>query len=138
MDRAQLQQLAELRVKDAEALLDSGRWAASYYLLGYSLECALKACIAKQFREHEVPDRRLVNSFYTHRLDELLAISRLGLDFDARGANDLHFRDNWEVACRWNETARYDLLVSAAAARELYRAVTDAATGILPWLITQW
>lgn len=75
MDRRQFQQLAELRLEDAEALLASGRWAAAYYLLGYCVECALKACVAKQFRSDEVPDRKLVNSFYTHRLDELLSIS---------------------------------------------------------------
>ena len=65
MDRTQFQQLAELRREDAETLLAASRWGAAYYLLGYSIECALKACVAKQFRLHEVPDKKLVNSFYT-------------------------------------------------------------------------
>jgi len=47
VDREQLQQLAELRLEDAEALIASGRWAAAYYLLGYSVECGLKACVAR-------------------------------------------------------------------------------------------
>ena len=72
MDRAQFQQLADLRLRDAEVLLAAGQWAAAYYLLGYCIECALKACIAKQFLQHDVPDRKLVNSFYTRRLDDLL------------------------------------------------------------------
>jgi hypothetical protein len=83
VDRGQLQQLAELRLEDAEALITSGRWAAAYYLLGYCVECGLKACVAKQFRADEVPDRKLVNSFYTHRLDELLAISGAKSEFEA-------------------------------------------------------
>jgi HEPN domain-containing protein len=70
MDRAQLQQLAELRLRDADALLTAGRWDAAYYLLAYCVECALKACVAKQFRLHEVPDKKLVNSFYTHSFDD--------------------------------------------------------------------
>ena len=72
MDRLDLQVLAEARVGDAESLLRDGRWAAAYYLLGYAVECGLKACAAKQFHEHEVPDRTLINDFYTHRLDKLL------------------------------------------------------------------
>jgi len=53
MDRIKLQQLAEVRLKDAEVLLTAGQWEAAYYLLGYCIECALKACVAKQFRSTE-------------------------------------------------------------------------------------
>ena len=49
MDKANLQQIAEIRVRDAEVLLAAGQWDAAYYLPGYSIECALKACISKQF-----------------------------------------------------------------------------------------
>ncbi len=49
MDREQLEQLAELRLEDAEALIASGRWAAAYYLLGYAVECALKAASPSSF-----------------------------------------------------------------------------------------
>ena len=48
MNRRDLQQLADDRVLDAEALLNAGRWAAAYYLSGYAVECALKARIARQ------------------------------------------------------------------------------------------
>ena len=65
MDRSDLQVLAEARVVDAEALLEAGRWAAAYYLLGYAVECGLKACAAKQFNQYEVPDKTVVNDFYT-------------------------------------------------------------------------
>ena len=75
MNRTDLQLLADVRVADAEALLEAKRWAAAYYLLGYAVECALKACVARQFRQDEVPDRTVVNNFYSHRLDQLLGIS---------------------------------------------------------------
>jgi hypothetical protein len=75
MDRTKLQGLAELRLGDAEALLAVRRWDGAYYLLGYCVECALKACVAKQFRQYDVPDRKLVNAFYTHDLEELLNLS---------------------------------------------------------------
>jgi HEPN domain-containing protein len=47
MNRADLQQLAELRITEAKVLLDNGFYAGAYYLAGYAVECALKACIAK-------------------------------------------------------------------------------------------
>jgi hypothetical protein len=49
MNRAELQQLAEARLADAQVLLEAGRLDGAYYLLGYVVECALKSCIAKQF-----------------------------------------------------------------------------------------
>ena len=138
MDRHQLQQLAELRLADAEALLASGRWAAAYYLLGYCVECALKACVAKQFRSDVVPDRKLVNSFYTHRLDELLTISGTKSEFEMRAQSDPNFEENWSTIGQWNEAARYDPLITEALAREMREAVTNTTSGILPWLKTQW
>ena len=41
MNRADLQAMAEERVKDAKALLDGGRWEFAYYVSGYAVECAL-------------------------------------------------------------------------------------------------
>jgi len=47
VNRTQLQQLAEERVRDAEALLKAGQWSGAYYLAGFAVEFGLKACIAK-------------------------------------------------------------------------------------------
>lgn len=138
MDRTRLQQLAEIRLKDAEVLLSDGRWQAAYYLLGYSIECALKACVAKQFKEYEVPDKKLVNSFYTHRLDELLTISGVKSELETQTRRDVNFALNWNLVRDWTEAARYELDVAETSARNMHEAVTHAASGILPWLRTQW
>ena len=138
MDRAQLQQLAELRLRDADALLTAGRWDAAYYLLGYCVECALKACVAKQFRLHEVPDKKLVNSFYTHRLDELLTISGVKSEMEIHAKTDSSFEINWNTMRDWSETTRYDIGIAEAFARGMYDAVTNTASGILPGLKTRW
>jgi hypothetical protein len=47
MNRNDFQKISRLRVKEAKALLDNGYPAGAYYLMGYAVECALKACIAK-------------------------------------------------------------------------------------------
>jgi hypothetical protein len=97
MDRSNLQKLADARVADAQALLQAGRWAAAYYLLGYAIECGLKACAAKQFHEHEVPNKTIVNDFYTHRIDKLLNISGVKDALDKRVAADPQFWANWKI-----------------------------------------
>lgn len=40
MNRADLQTLSDLRLADGEALLQAGRFAGAYYMLGYAVECA--------------------------------------------------------------------------------------------------
>lgn len=138
MDRTKLQELAELRLGDAEALLAVGRWDGAYYLLGYCVECALKACVAKQFRLHEVPDKKLINTFYTHRLDELLTISGVKSEMESHAKTDANFEINWNTVRDWSEAARYDIGITEAFARGMHDAVTNVASGILPWLKTQW
>jgi hypothetical protein len=138
MDRSDLQILAEARVADAEALLHGGRWAATYYLLGYAVECGLKACAARQFREHEVPDKKIVNDFYTHRLGQLLNISGARSALESRAADDPPFQVNWNTVCDWEETSRYDHSTTETEARDMLLAVTDPSSGVLTWLKTQW
>ena len=50
-----LQDLAELRIKEARILLDAGSYPGAFYLAGYSVECALKACIAKALANWNAP-----------------------------------------------------------------------------------
>ncbi len=138
MDRSDLQILAAARVADAESLMNGGRWAAAYYLLGYAVECGLKACAAKQFHEHEAPDRTIVNNFYTHQLDRLLDISGAKAVHQARAAGDPQFQVNWNVVHDWNESSRYDHSTTETKARDMLAAVTDPSSGVLTWLKTQW
>jgi len=45
VNKVEWRALAEARVLDAEALLAASRWPAAYYLIGYAVECGLKACV---------------------------------------------------------------------------------------------
>jgi hypothetical protein len=75
VNRAGFQKLAEMRLEDAKILLDQGKWPAAYYLAGYSVECALKACIiAFLNRSDEWPEPGFSNRCYTHSLDALLGL----------------------------------------------------------------
>ncbi|MBI3209103.1 MAG: HEPN domain-containing protein [Candidatus Solibacter usitatus] len=138
MDRATLERVSELRLCDAEALLAAGRWDAAYYLLGYVVECALKACVAKRFRLHEVPERKLLSVFYTHDLDELLRASEVKSEFDRNAKVNPGVAFNWNIVLDWSPDARYDVNKTESQARELYTAVTDCDSGVWTWLKTQY
>jgi HEPN domain-containing protein len=45
MNRFDSQKLASLRLREAKALLAAGFPEGAYYLAGYAVECALKACL---------------------------------------------------------------------------------------------
>ena len=138
MNRNELHILADARVTDAEVLLRAGRWGAAYYLLGYAVECALKACAAKTFREHEVPERTVVNDFYTHRADKLLNISDAKAALRERLAASPALQANWNTVRDWSADARYNHKVTEEEARDMFGAVTDPSSGVLPWLKTWW
>lgn len=92
MTRQDLQELAEARLADAEALLASGRYSGAYYMAGYAVECAIKACIARQFREHEFPDLQKVRQIYTHGYETLVKVAGLDLQSELARAG---FASNW-------------------------------------------
>ncbi len=56
MNRADLQQLGQMRIDEATLLLAHRHWSGAYYLAGYAVECALKACIAKRTQRHDFRD----------------------------------------------------------------------------------
>ncbi len=138
LNRDGLQRLADLRVAEARLLLDNGHYSGAYYLAGYAVECALKACIAKQVREFDFPDRKLASESYSHSLRSLLGtaglVGALGQDnaiYPGLGAN-------WEEVLKWNVESRYKTDVSLAECQRFYTAITNSANGILPWIKTYW
>lgn len=132
--RNELIQIAEIRLADAEALLAAERWAGAYYLLGYVCECALKASIVAGFGPQEIPDKKLANDFYTHRLDGLLKISPIGPTLESRVKTDGAFRNSWNTVSDWGEASRYRPEIGEDEARSLYVAITDKKSGLFTWL----
>jgi len=134
MDRAAWQRLSRLRQREARVLLDAGEFAGAYYLCGYAVECALKACIVRALPARTMPERKDVQAFYTHDLEQLLALTALkpGLMADATR------RTNWFTVKDWSEQARYRDDITTGQAHDLYRACTAAKIGVLPWLRKSW
>lgn len=134
MNKIELENLADIRIKEAEILLRSDCFHGAYYLSGYSLECALKACIAKQVREYDFPDKKLVNDSYSHNLKSLVSTAGLNQELFIQENQDKEFKLNWAVAVQWSEGSRYKLNITKQEAYDLFTAITDNKSGVMLWL----
>lgn len=136
MNRKQLRQLADMRLEEAVHLLKGGHPSGAYYLAGYAVECALKACIARKTQMHEFPDLDRVRESWTHKLTKLVAVAELGHELEAELARP-EFQVNWNAVKDWSEDSRYSRH-SARKARDFIEAVRDPHEGILTWLKKHW
>jgi len=138
MTRAELQAISRQRRREAAALLRSRMYPGAYYLVGYSVECALKACIAKQTNRYDFPNKRLAAESWTHDLEKLVQLAGIGPDLDRDTKASPALQLNWAITKDWSESVRYDLTITAAEARDLYSACTRRRNGILPWIRNKW
>ena len=137
MNRSDFKKLTKIRLQEARTLLKAGRFEGAYYLCGYAVECALKACIAKQTRRHDFPDKHRVNKSYSHDLVDLVRLGGIRRDLDARMQSDSAFRTNWNVVKDWSEKSRYKY-TSGQEARDLYTAIANPKHGVLKWIRQHW
>jgi HEPN domain-containing protein len=138
MNRSDFQNISKIRVKEARALIDKGFYSGAYYLLGYAVECALKACIASKTKKFDFPDKKLVNQSYTHDLVTLLRLSGLEPELENEIKQNSALNFNWTTVKDWSEDYRYNTKVSKVNAKNLYSAVTARKNGVLPWLEKYW
>ncbi len=138
LTRQKLQAIARLRRREAAALLKAKQFPGAYYLIGYAVECGLKACIAKQTKRHDFPNKELANKAFIHDPQKLLNLSGLGLELKKAMAATKSLEVNWTVVKDWSEEARYDSTITAAQAKDMYSACTARKHGVLPWIMKRW
>jgi HEPN domain-containing protein len=138
MNRYDLRELARQQVREARQLLRTRAPSGAYYLAGYAVECALKACITRGTQRYEFPSRHAVNESHTHDLEKLLRLAglerALAQDAWARAALGV----NWDTVKDWTEQSRYDVAMNMRRARDLYRAIRGRRDGVLPWVRRYW
>lgn len=138
MNRADFKKLALTRLGDAQALLRRRRFSGAYYIAGYAVECALKACIAKKTRRYDFPpDSDYVRKCYTHSIEQLLGPSGLDAAVKSRRERDSSFDRNWSLVNSWSSKSRY-VSHSAKEAKEILAAITDSASGVLECIRQYW
>ena len=138
MNRIDLQKISRLRVKEARALLQAGYFQGAYYLLGYSLECAIKACIAKQVAKHDFPVLQTVKDSHIHDLAKLLRTAGLYDKLVNDGKTAPALSVNWAIAKDWSSSVRYQDDKTPQAVKDFFSACTSPKHGILNWLKKSW
>jgi HEPN domain-containing protein len=137
MNRKIFQELTKVRVREARTLLEAHHYPGAYYLIGYAVECALKACVSKQVKRYDFPDKKFADKVYTHSLEALVGVAGLSFDLNRDRKVNSNFDTNWRVVKDWNESFRYDLGITKQQARDLYSACTGKY-GILSWIRKRW
>ncbi len=137
MNRKDLQFLARTRLEEARALSDFGLPAGAYYLAGYAVECALKACIAKRTNRYDFPDKKSVEASYTHNLRDLIKVANLEVAHLEKAKADPSFRNNWDLVKDWSEHSRYRTQ-KAELAQALLKAIGDRQHGVFIWIRRYW
>lgn len=138
MNRRDLQALSRERLRDAKVLRTKGQHVGAYYLVGYAVECALKACIARRTRRFDFPDRKPVADSHTHDLKKLIELAELKPQLDAASSADEMLQLNWLVVAKWKVEDRYRLDLSPDEARDLYRAISANKSGMMTWIRRHW
>jgi HEPN domain-containing protein len=139
MNRSDFHKLSEIRIKEAKVLLDLKLYEGAYYLCGYAVECALKACIAKRTQVHDFPPKpQVVRDYYQHDLESLAKLAGLESDLKRRQQSMVQFKASWELTVEWSEEKRYETHINEKSAKALYRAITNPRNGVLVWLKKYW
>jgi len=134
--RKDFQRLAELRAKEAATLAKTGSQQGAYYLAGFAVEWALKACIAKHTRRHDFPaDKDYAGKVYTHNLDQLLKLAHLDAQLDIDMKTQSQLAKNWDLVRGWKVDSRYE--TSKLSGKEMTLAV-NSADGVLQWIKLHW
>jgi len=132
--------LALERLKTVDVLMSVGEWWVAAYMLGFVLECVLKAgaCKALCLEIYPAPqttkEKKITSYFLTHDFDMLLVIS---------GASDI-FGLSGSAAATWSgfmqeyqesyTRIRYDLKsqYDEAKVKRIYSFLTREPDGIIP------
>lgn len=137
VNRKDLQSLAHARLAEARALLSAGHSDGAYYLAGYAVECALKACTAKSTQRHDFPEKKSVDASYTHDLNALIKVANLEAARVEEARKDPAFRNYWDVVRQWSEHSRYGRHTPEMA-DALIEAISSKRHGLIVWIKRYW
>jgi hypothetical protein len=139
VNRMDFQLLADVRIEESRALLNlpAPMPDGAYYLAGYAVECALKACICLKYAQYDWPEKKFVADSHTHAVLDLVRLAGFADQRVADAASDLAFAENWQIVKDWGEHTRYERH-SLVKARRMFDAVDNNANGVLSWIKARW
>jgi hypothetical protein len=137
MAHDELKRLTYEKLKAAKRLIEAKEWAFAAYVMGYALECALKAAACRTLHLDTYPPikidaNRAAEGFKSHEIEQLLIISGLRTLFQL-DAQSPEIYDNWSTftalySGNWTEM-RYKSDTSSqfdeTTVRRLYSSLYD-------------
>ena len=135
-NRRELQKLACLRLKEAEALFDAGCYDGAAYLCGYVVELALKAAVCATLGVNEYPESSFRGALRTHEFDDLKLLAGMENAFAAKTT----LLANWSLASEWKPEHRYEPegTYDQQAAAAILQAVRTYPDGVLACISLHW
>jgi hypothetical protein len=140
----EIKKLAELRLEEAQILLDNGKTNGAFYLLGYTIELYLKYKICKLLNIDNLFDESCNlrkkyfdgrNPFFSHDLNILLVFSGLKLKFDeAKSQNQILFKTTSLLVDVWSEKSRYDIQPKNKEDVKASIELLKNENGLLSWI----
>src|SRR5437899_2315584 len=109
------------------------RFYGVYYLAGYVIECALKACVAKKTKQHDFPNKDLAQHVYTHDLQKLLERAGVAYQLQQEFRNYPALEVKWEVVRDWKEKSRYEV-----HGRKKAKDMLEAVAGVFECIKKYW
>jgi HEPN domain-containing protein len=137
MKRNDLRALAITRLNEARLLLTNRHWDGAYYLAGYAVELAIKACIAKRTERFDFPDKDHANNSWSHDWLKLIRAAALEEALQHEEIRDPFFLLNWKAVQGWKVDSRYNRNGETEATK-LIAAIEDRRHGVLRWLKQHW
>ena len=134
--------IAKRRLKTAEVLISNQEWGMAAYIMGFVLECILKASACKALNLATYPEieknknQQIASYFRTHNFDMLLIVSGTSdiFDLSGEGASSWSgFTQEYTKIGKWTDI-RYDVLsqFDEGLVKSLYNFLTGKPKGIIP------
>ncbi|MBD2756401.1 hypothetical protein [Spirosoma validum] len=148
--RIEFQELAVLRLDEANILLTQNYPDGAFYLAGYAVECALKSAICKTLNIDDFFDTYsskahgakvkddIVQKFKTHDYGTLLVLSGLYFKLETAITADIPLGDAWTIirTLSWTEQYRYETSVRKEQAA--VQSFIDSVNIFLQWIRPHW
>ena len=144
MIRQDFQQIALVRLDDAQVLLDNNQYDGCCYIAGYCIELALKAVTCKVMERDDffsLAKPESLRAFKIHNLRELIILSGLWQKFVNLETQDPTVFANWLTiidGIKWSEQLRYQIGFTQAEATNMVEAIAHPQNGILEWIKNYW
>jgi hypothetical protein len=140
----EIKNLADLRLEEAQILLENGKTNGAFYLLGYTVELNLKYKICKMLNIDDLFDEKCNlkkyfdgrNPFFSHDLNTLLVFSGLKRKFDEdKSNNKMLFKTTSLLIDVWSEKSRYDIQPKNSKDVQDAIELLKNENGLLSWIL---